>query len=153
MPPLPSKEFAVAASRCPSPFRSPRTTTQGEPPESCGVDAVNVPSPFPRSVHTSCPSLPAATRSMMPSLFMSPAARPHSPFTPPSKKVGAPNTPMPLLSRSERLLSPWFAFTDVGVAVAVHVEHDDAVRLVADGDLRDREHAVAGRRARSRRCR
>jgi hypothetical protein len=79
---LPLVLFAIAASRSRSPSTSPSTITHVRPPESCGVVCVNVPLPLPVIVQISCESMPPATMSVMPSPFMSAAARPYSPETP-----------------------------------------------------------------------
>jgi hypothetical protein len=71
MPIVPSPSFAVAASSLPSPLTSPSTTTHTAPPQSRGVDAVNVPLPFPSIVTICSPFRPPTTTSVMPSPFMS----------------------------------------------------------------------------------
>ena len=76
------------------------------------------------------------TRSMMPSLFMSPAPSAYlqSPSSP-AKSVRSPNTPIAVVAQQRQLRAELRGDDEVEIAIAVDIERDDAVRTRADIDV------------------
>ncbi len=84
IPPLFWLLLAVATSSVPLPSRSAQFSIHTAPPADVESPTVNVPSPLPRLTTMDWLVRAPTARSMIPSSFMSAAAKAHSPAPPPS---------------------------------------------------------------------
>src|SRR5262249_54386365 len=104
---------AVLKSGAPSLLRSTRRAVLGEIPVAKRVAAPNVPVPVPSRIEAVLVVTLAVARANRPSPLTSATATNRGPLLPvPTLKfVVAPNEPVPVPSRTDTVLLPWFAVT------------------------------------------